>query len=294
MGKLRPARCAGVEHAAATQSLECPIADFLGELGHRGRDHWPEADAEHARRLRVAHSFGGDVGEPGAKQGIRRGHSITLGLGQAAAAAHAARDLLEQQRVSRSERGGALDGRPRDRGTGAIVQHLRGGGCTERHEVLDRCITRGGQRREHIERRRWPRAQSSQQGDRQAADPPAEKGQQRQGVLVRPLEVIEQDQAWRGQAVEELLGGVEARCACLQRRLPDGLRVTRTPEAESAQGLVDDAEGKARLGGVSPPDPDAKGAVRSVVGAFDHGGLAQARLRHDEQASPAALLGCGQ
>src|SRR5205823_2104537 len=80
----------------------------------------------------------------------------------------------------------------------------------------------------------------------------------------------------------------------LQRRLPHGLRVTSTPEAESAQRLVDDAERKVGLCGVPASDADPKIPGRGVPGTIEHGGLSQARFANDEQTSSPTLSGPGQ
>src|SRR5207248_2003759 len=170
--------------------------------------------------------------------------------------------------------------------TRPIVEHFRRTRVAQWLEALDHRVTVVDQGSDGIERIVRPGSKRADQGNRQIADPATNKREQRQGVIVGPVEVIEQEQCRRWQLVKKLKGGIQPRRAGLRRRSPAGLYVNRTSEAKSSKCLVDDTERQARFGGIAPSDADSELVAPHRRRPLHHGGFPETRFTNDEQAAP--------
>ena len=293
MRELRPARGIGFEHAALAERLERSIALRWWKLGHRRRDRRPEAASQHTRRLRIPHIVGRCTREPGAQQPGLGCDDVVTGFGNAAAPTDGRGNLFHQERVSRGEPR-CSPGRRRRHGADPGAQHFGGARGAEWPETLDNGVTIVRQRADHVERVARPGPKGSDNSHREAADSAAQERQQRKRIVVRPVEVIEQDQGRRGQVLEKLQSGIQPCGPRLQRRCSAGLRHGRAAESESAERLVDGAKGQGRFSGVGSSDAELELTAAGGGGALEHRGLAEASFTDDEQAAPESLARLGE
>jgi hypothetical protein len=147
------------------------------------------------------------------------------------------------------------------------------------------------QARRHLRGPVGPRAHGAEDGHRQARKAAADEGEEGEGVLIGPMEVIE------GEGHRSCVDRFEPAKDCqvagrpgVIGELPHGGRRQQAGFAERLEGLADQPEGQRGLHGIAltEPDPDLWQAPPPHL--VEHRCLPQTRSGDDED-RPAATLG---